>query len=107
VIASTTAAVIARPNSYYNLGVLAFTSGALSGSRRAVKTFTVSGGTATITLTLPFTVAPAAADAFSIYPGCDRSRAACANNNAAIRPAFNNLSHYRGFPHIPAPESGA
>jgi uncharacterized phage protein (TIGR02218 family) len=100
-VQTTNATIIAKANGYYNLGVLKFTSGTLSGSRRAVQGFTVSGGTATFTLALPFASAPIAADQFSVYPGCDRSKLQC---GAA---KFNNLPQFRGYPHIPAAESGA
>ena len=106
-IQSTTAAIIARPAAYYNLGVITFTSGANNGLRRAIQAFSVAGGIASIDLALPFPVAPAIADAFSIYPGCDLKRATCANSNSAVGPAFNNLVHWRGYPKTPNPESGA
>lgn len=100
-VQTTNATIIAKATGYYNLGVLRFTTGALTGSRRAVQGFTVSGGTATFTLALPFASAPIAADQFSVYPGCDRSKLQC---GAA---KFNNLPQFRGYPHIPAAESGA
>lgn len=96
-VQTTAAAIIARAADYYNLGVLRFTSGALSGQRQAVKAFSVSGGVATFTMQLPFTAAPVAADAFSVYPGCDRTLNTCVDK-------FNNRANFRGFTHVPAPE---
>jgi len=93
-VQTTAAAIIARAADYYNLGVLRFTSGALSGQRQSVSDFAVSGGVATFTMQLPFTAAPVAADAFSVYPGCDRTLNTCVDK-------FNNLVNFRGFPHIP------
>lgn len=79
---------------YFRLGVLTMTSGASSGARRAVKAF--SGGLFTLALPLPF--APAAGDTFSVYPGCDHTRATCLAK-------FANLNRFRGFPYVPRVES--
>jgi uncharacterized phage protein (TIGR02218 family) len=93
-IPTATAAVTAKAAGYFNLGVLAFTSGALSGVRRSIKNW---DGT-TFTPYRPFPSAPAAGDAFSVFPGCRRDKASCN--------AFGNLVNFRGFPHIPIPEGG-
>ncbi len=99
-VTSTTAAIIAKANGWYNLGVLAFTSGAQNGVRRAIQNFTVSGGIATFTLGIPLSIAPSNGDGLSVYPGCDLSRLQC---SAA---KFNRLASWRAFPHIPSTESG-
>lgn len=88
---------IAKQDHYYNLGVVAFTSGALNGVRRAVKEYTQS--TKTVTLSMPLPQAPAAGDTFSIYPGCSRSWTTC----SAV---FSNTARFRGFRHIPTSEGG-
>lgn len=79
---------------YWDQGVMAFTSGALAGTRRSIKR---SDGSAFIPLS-PLPAAPAAGDAFTVYPGCDRSKSACSAK-------FNNLSRFRGCPYIPQPET--
>lgn len=94
-IATTSAALTAKAAGYFSLGVLRFTSGANNGKARAVKAW---DGT-TFTVQLPFPVAPAAADTFTVYPGCDRTESTCLFT-------FNNLANYRGYSHIPSSESG-
>lgn len=79
---------------HFALGVVAFTSGANAGISRTVKTF--AGGLVTLIAPLPF--APAVGDAFSIYPGCDKTQATCTNK-------FANLPRFRGQPYIPVPET--
>jgi uncharacterized phage protein (TIGR02218 family) len=97
-VPSTTAAVIAKANGFYNLGMIVFTSGALNGVRRSVKSFSVSAGIGTIVPAIPFASAPAVADTFSIYPGCDRQQTTCNTK-------FSNLVNFSGFPHTPVPEA--
>jgi hypothetical protein len=97
-VQSTTAAIIAKAAGFYELGVLKFTSGVQVNQRRSVKTFSVSGGTATITLSLPLVAAPANADTFSMYPGCDLKKATCKDK-------FANLVNFRGMPHVPASDA--
>jgi uncharacterized phage protein (TIGR02218 family) len=98
-VQSTTAAIIAKAAGYYALGVLKFTSGTASliNVRRAVRSFSVSGGVATFTLALPLPTAPAASDGFSVYAGCDRQQTTCVNK-------FATLPTFRGFPHVPVSE---
>jgi uncharacterized phage protein (TIGR02218 family) len=110
-IATTSAAVIAKATNWFKLGVLTFTSGALNGTRVDVQGYVLSGGTGTFTLAIPLSVAPLAGDTFAVYPGCPRTRAACAAFPNAIG-VTNNLASlptgaYRGFPFIPNPESGS
>jgi uncharacterized phage protein (TIGR02218 family) len=98
-LSTTAAAIIAKANGYYNLGSVAFTSGALSGTRRAVSAFIVAGQ-AILTFAVPLPSAPSAGDTFNVYPGCDKMRATCVSK-------FNNLVHWRGYPSIPKPESAS
>jgi uncharacterized phage protein (TIGR02218 family) len=95
-VTTATAAVTGKAANYYVLGVVKFTSGALSGVRRSVSV----SAAGTITLALPLASAPQVGDTFSIFPGCDRTSSTCNTK-------FSNLVHFRGFPHIPSPESGS
>lgn len=91
-VPTTTAALVAKGAGYFNLGVIAFTSGALTGFRRSIRTW---DGT-NFLMGIPLSSAPAAGDAFNVYPGCPRTQAVCQGT-------FNNLVRIRSFPHIPAP----
>jgi uncharacterized phage protein (TIGR02218 family) len=75
-------------NAYAN-GVLVMTSGVANGSRRTISAS--AAGNVTLTVRLPFT--PSAGDTFSLYPGCARTRAACAS--------YSNSNNYQGFPFVP------
>lgn len=90
-------AVLAKGAGYFTLGVLTVTTGGVV-YKRAIAGWNGS----VFTLQTPLPVTPNAGDAISVYPGCDKKRATCADVTK-----FNNLSHYRGYPHIPAPESGS
>lgn len=81
--------------SYFDLGVVTFTSGANSGISRTVKSFAAGGQ---VTLIAPFPFAPSAGDTFTIYPGCDKTQATCNSR-------FANLPRFRGQPFIPVPET--
>jgi uncharacterized phage protein (TIGR02218 family) len=79
---------------YYELGVITFTSGANNGLKRTVKTY--GAGAVEVVPALP--VAPGIGDTFTIYPGCDKQQATCSTK-------FANLTHFRGFPYVPVPET--
>ncbi len=81
--------ITGKANGYYNLGVLVMTSGSAAGARRSVASYT--SGTAVFSV--PLSVGPATGDTFSIYPGCARSKAACA--------VYSNSNNYQGFPFVP------
>ncbi len=87
---------LTQADGYFELGVLAFTSGALNGVRAAVRLYLNAAGTVTVAVTLP--VAPGNGDTFTIVPGCDKTQATCTAK-------FSNLAHYRGFPFVPKAES--
>lgn len=73
---STTTAIKgapAQPSGYYQAGVLSFTSGVNSGTSVAVAAY---DGT-TITPVVPLHAVPGVGDAFTVYPGCSKSQAAC------------------------------
>lgn len=86
---------LSAPAGAYDLGAVRFTSGALAGEQRTVRAY---GGGAVATV-LPWPVLPAVGDAFVIRPGCNGTKARCAE--------LANLGRFRGEPHIPAPETAA
>lgn len=96
---STTAGIIAKATGYFDLGVVAFTSGALNGVRAAIKSSVLATGTTTFTVTLPLASAPAGGVTFSVYPGCHNTKADCGTAK------FSNLVNFRGFVHMPKPEA--
>lgn len=77
-----------------SLGVLTFTSGALAGTKRTVKSW---DGT-TIKLLNPVPLAPTAGDAFSVTFGCDKTLNTC-------NTVFANQANFKGFPFVPVPET--
>jgi uncharacterized phage protein (TIGR02218 family) len=79
---------------YFDLGRLKMTSGLNATFSRGVKSW---DGT-TLKLRAPFPFAVGVGDAFTVYPGCDKTIATCTNK-------FNNLANFGGFPYIPAPEN--
>ena len=84
---------------YFSQGVILFTSGANNGVQRAVRTHLNASGA--LTMTFPLPAAPAAADTFTIWPGCDHTLATC-----KAKFAGDNSIHFRGQPFIPVPEAG-
>jgi uncharacterized phage protein (TIGR02218 family) len=96
--ASSINTALAQADGYFELGGITFTSGANDGVTRTVKTYLNAGGV--VTPTRPFPFAPANGDTFDIFPGCDKAQATCSGK-------FANLSHFRGFPYVPSPESGS
>lgn len=88
-------ASIGQPTGYFDLGTIAFTSGANAGFSRTVQRW-VNGSPGVLTLSSPFPNVPANGDAFLAYPGCDKRQSTCASK-------FRNLQHFRGFPNIPSP----
>lgn len=90
---NTVTAALGKPAGWFDLGVITFTSGALIGIQRTVKSW--DGSTATLSLPLP--VSPVGC-AFVIVPGCDKTKTTCSNK-------FQNLAHFRGCPFVPKPES--
>lgn len=91
--ASSINATLSQATGYFDLGQITFTSGENNGVSRSIKTYTHSSPS-NLTLIAPFPTAPAAADTFTIYPGCDKSQATCGSK-------FSNLLNFRGFPFIP------
>ena len=75
-------------------GAIVFASGVNANVRATVKS--VVGG-ASLTLIYPLPSPPASGDSFTVYAGCDHTRATCNSR-------FSNLSRFRGFPFVPAPQ---
>lgn len=85
---------LAQADGYFKRGYIQFTSGALIGTKRTIKSH-VSG---VMGLFLPLPSAPAAGDTFTVYPGCDKTQATCTSK-------FGNKPNFRGCPYIPIPET--
>lgn len=85
----------------FNLGKIVWTSGALNGLSRTVRSCTGGAGSATINVLGWFPSAPAIGDTFTLYFGCDKSDGAdgCAK--------FANTARYKGFPNVPQPTTAA
>jgi uncharacterized phage protein (TIGR02218 family) len=75
---------------YFSGGHLTWDSGENQGLSMDVRSF---DGEAFV-LTEPMSYEITAGDQYSIYPGCDKTRATCAGK-------FNNIVNFRGFPDIP------
>lgn len=84
-----------KPANYWQNGVISFTSGANSGTRAAISAYAAGGA---LSLVVPLPNTPAVGDAFSIYPGCSKTLAACT--------AYGNSGNFRGCPFVPPAESG-
>ncbi|MCU0624551.1 MAG: phage BR0599 family protein, partial [Gemmatimonadaceae bacterium] len=80
----------------FDLGIVRFTSGALSGVSRVVRSHVQSGGV--LRLVAPLPAAPAPGDGIAVTPGCDKRQATCSSK-------FSNLARFRGYPYIPVPET--
>ncbi|MBK9446327.1 MAG: DUF2163 domain-containing protein [Betaproteobacteria bacterium] len=79
---------------YFIGGSIYFTSGALTGQSRTI----VASTTTSITVEFPFSAAPATGNAFSAYPGCDKTAATCNSK-------YINLPRRRGFDFVPTVDS--
>lgn len=93
---STTSALntnLLQASTFFDNGVITFTSGNNEGEVLPVKNYT-GGSPSRINLLLPLMVAPAAGDNFTIYPGCDKTMNTC-------QVKFNNLVNFRGQPFVP------
>lgn len=81
-------------NNYFDQGVIRFTSGNNIDVMRTVREYSAGN----VTVAYPLSSSAGSNDSFTIYPGCDRTRAICSNR-------FNNANNFRGFPFIPSPEA--
>jgi uncharacterized phage protein (TIGR02218 family) len=86
-----------KADGYYDNGQIVFTSGANAGLVKAVKQY-FSGSPGFFTFNSPLPFVPNAGDAFTAYPGCDKTQLTCTNK-------FSNLVNFEGFPYVPAPET--
>lgn len=86
-------------DSIYNLGSITFTSGALTGMSRTIKTY-VYGSPGVITLAAPFPSAPAAADGLTVTRGCNKKY-----DDAYGCSAFSNTANFRATPFVPVAET--
>lgn len=86
--------VSTQPDTYFDNGQLIFTSGPNSGLVKAIRQYI--GGV--IYFNSPLPSLPNAGDAFTAYPGCDKTQATCTGK-------FNNLANFEGFPYVPVPET--
>jgi len=99
IVTSTSAAVIAKPTAWADLGVLTFTTGLNAGIARTVRSHVLATGTATVTAVYPFPFAVALGDAFTLRAGCNKSK------DGDCGTKFSNLARFRGEPYVPAPET--
>lgn len=83
-----------RANGYFDEGVLEVRTGRNAFVRRGIKQH--EGANFTLTQPLPF--APAQYDEFIVVPGCDKTYDTCGAK-------FSNQARFRGFPHLPRPDS--
>ena len=99
--ASVVLASLTQATGWFDQGKISFTGGANAGLSRGIKIWVAGSGGApgTVSLIAPFPVAPAAGDAFQIYPGCDKTL------DAGGCPKFANTARFRGFPYVPTPET--
>ncbi|MFZ5544405.1 MAG: DUF2163 domain-containing protein [Pseudomonadota bacterium] len=99
---------LAQQTGHFDLGVVTFTSGANAGVSRTVRVYNrappygLTGNRGvpdwTIDVLNPWPFAVGVGDAYSIYPGCDKTLATCTWK-------FNNTPRFRGQPYIPVPET--
>lgn len=89
-----TDSVRAEADDHFNYGLLTFTSGLNAGLSQELKDF----GSGQFTTQLPFPYAIAVTDAYSVYRGCNKTKAVC-------RDTFSNVINFRGFDYIPGQDS--
>ncbi len=78
----------------FNHGQIIFTGGANDGLSMEVKYF--NNGELTLMLPMPYDVE--VGDGYSLIGGCDKTLTTC-------RQRFNNISNFRGFPHVPGTDA--
>ena len=84
----------AKADGYYDNGQIVFTSGPNTGLTKAVKQYFAKN----FFFNSPLPFPPNAGDAFTAWPGDDKTQATCASK-------FNNLANFGGFPYVPVPET--
>jgi uncharacterized phage protein (TIGR02218 family) len=95
------------PTGYFNMGIITFSSGVLSGSSYTVQSSQGSGSTNILTTIIPFPKAPSASDTFSVLVGCDKTFPTCTSGKFKLPSGSygSNGIHYRGAPFVPQPET--
>jgi uncharacterized phage protein (TIGR02218 family) len=83
-----------KPQGYYDNGQILFTSGPNNGLLKAVKQYFAQE----FFFNSPLPFPPNAGDAFTSFPGDDKTQSTCQNK-------FNNLANFCGFPYVPTPET--
>jgi uncharacterized phage protein (TIGR02218 family) len=86
---------LGKPTGWFDGGEVTFTSGANDGIRMEVKQQENSPDMLETQLPMPYDVAPG--DAFTIVPGCDKTKATCIAK-------FHNVVNFRGFSFVPGPD---
>jgi Phage conserved hypothetical protein BR0599/Uncharacterized conserved protein (DUF2163) len=94
IVASAPLTFPANSSNTFTLGQIQFTSGLNAGFWGFVVSW---DGGVSLSLLVPMPFAVAAGDAFTVYPGCDKTAATCA--------LFNNTPQFGGEPYIPVPET--
>lgn len=89
---------LGKVSGFFTLGKITFSSGLNAGLTIPVKTHAIGAGLTLVTLwePAPFTIANGTS--FTIFAGCDKSRATCNSK-------FSNIVRFRGFPDIPGNDS--
>jgi uncharacterized phage protein (TIGR02218 family) len=83
-----------RPTGFFDQGTLTFASGANSGGKTEVLRHVRDSAGDHVELWQPMAKPIEAGDAFTITAGCDKHFSTC-------RDRFDNVVHFRGFPHMP------
>lgn len=96
--ANTVLTTLAVVSGYFDQGKIVFANGANAGLTRSVKLW-VESSPSVIQLLAPLPNAPAAGDAFGLYPGCDKTL----GGNGCSK--FANIARFKGYPYVPQPET--
>ena len=86
----------ARPDGWFDGGVLVWTSGANTGRAMEVRAWLAGPGRLSLYLAPGYAVAPD--DGFTVVPGCDKRLETC-------RTRFGNVVNFRGEPFVPGPDA--
>lgn len=85
--------ILSQSNSYFDNGIIEFTSGNNSGQKMEIKQY--ANGTFLLALNLPQQLL--VGDTFNVIAGCDKQFSTCCGK-------FNNAVNFRGEPHLPGME---
>lgn len=85
---------------YFNDGLLSWTSGNNDGLSLEVESYVNTNGVLVFTLPTDYDIA--VSDAFSIYPGCNKTLDHCkGTSGTGNRPWASNVPNFGGFPAVP------